>query len=253
MGYTKYIKSGSQFELYEYEKQSYARGRPTGYTKNTHLQNLGDSGDRALLERKFSRRKDNARRASMAFRRLVLSNLRTDENPVLCTLTFAENRTDVSECARFFHIFTGRMRKQFGTNFRYIAVPEFQQRGAVHYHALFWGLPVGIEKRERNDRTIAQLWEQGFVDIIATDGSQKLSTYLAKYMIKAIEDIRLLSHKAYFASRNIVRPLTGAGFPMWWVEEEFALHEADLIVYKQFKTDWLGEGRYRLFELGEEF
>lgn len=248
MSYNKYILSGKELELYEYEKQCFNRGRPRGYKVNFDRENLGDSGNDTFQQRKFARRKDNAGRSSMAFKRLVQSNLRSGENPVFCTLTFKENRTDVSECAEFFHLFVKRMRYTFGKDFRYVAVPEFQKRGAVHYHALLWGLPESIVIRERKDRTLAELWGQGFVDLMETDGSGKLATYLAKYMVKAIEDIRLLFHKAYFASRNVFRPVESAGFPMWWFDEKF-LPIAQIKYIKEFETVWLGKGKLSAFEL----
>lgn len=248
MGYNKFILSGKELELYEYEKQCFNRGRPRGYKVNFNRENLGDSGDSAFQQRKFARRKDNASRASMAFKRLVQSNLGTGENPVFCTLTFKENRTDLSECAGFFKLFVLRMRYTFGKDFRYVAVPEFQKRGAVHYHALFWGLPESIVVRERQDRKIAELWGQGFIDLMETDGSGKLATYLAKYMVKAISDIRLLFHKAYFASRNVFRPVVSAGFPMWWFDEEF-LPDAQIKFVKEYETSWLGRAKLSVLEL----
>jgi len=256
MAYNKYIRSGNHFEIYEYEKSPTTgilrrprlpRAKPIDLEGALFLDN-GDFAD-ARKEQAFTKRRDNAQRASMAFKRLILSNLRAGENPLLLTLTFSENRTSIAESARFFHVFTQRMRRAYGESFRYIAVPEFQKRGAVHYHALFWGLDPKIYNEERDSRAIALLWGEGFVFLKETDGHDKLSSYLAKYMVKAIHDRRLFGKKAYFASRNVLRSTVSTGFPTWWVDEDFELSTLVPILEKEYMTKWLGKGRYRLYKL----
>lgn len=252
MAYNKFIRSGNNFELYTYELQSHSRGRPAGYQsqfKRENLENRTSDEVQYSNSAKYRKRVDNARRASMGFRRLILSNLRTDENPLLVTLTFSENRTTLSECNVLFALFIHRMRNSFGNSFKYIGVPEFQKRGAVHYHVLFWGLPQGIYASERQSRTLATIWGQGFVFIKQTDGNERLSSYLAKYMVKAINDPRLFYHRAYYASRNVLRPVVSSGFPLWWAEEEYGLIPEKLKVLKKFETKWQGNGSYSLYDL----
>lgn len=252
MPYLKYVRSGQNFELYQYEHQSISRGRPAGYKSEFKRENLENSQSDKVqygLSYDFRKRVDNAKRSSMDFRRLILSNLRSDENPLLITLTFSENRTNLSECNVLFGLFIQRMRTSFGKGFKYIGVPEFQKRGAVHYHLLFWGLPKGIFSSERTTRTIAKIWQYGFIFIKETDGNDRLSSYLAKYMIKAINDPRLFYHRAYYASRNVLRPIKCSGFPLWWAEDEFALTPDNLKLQKKFETKWQGAGIYSLYLL----
>src|SRR5690606_27837965 len=111
------------------------------------------------------------------------------------------------------------LRNKFGKAFSYIAVSEFQKRGAIHFHALFWGLPAEVFSQERQTRTIALIWKQGFVYMKETDGNDKLSSYLAKYMVKTFTDPRLKNKKAYLASRNIKRPkiIAGVDYSFWAV------------------------------------
>ena len=198
---------------------------------------------------KQEKRRDNAQRSGMAFRRVVCSNLTADENPLLVTLTHKENQTDISESNRLFKLFIQRCRIKYGRAFRYIAVPEFQRRGAVHYHALFWGLPAELYHRERQTRELANLWGNGFTDIILTDGNEKLSSYLAKYMIKNLLDIRLWNKKVYFCSRNIKRPIVVSGFDTFsFIEKDYGLDSLTPVMERTYDTMWLGEGRYRLFD-----
>ena len=277
MGYKKFIKSGNQLEYYEYQREPLARGRPKGYKREIKTEGIRegvvDSGGSAF-QQKLERRRDNAWHASLAFRRTVLSNLDTSENPLLLTFTVKENITALSECARFFNICLVRMRRAYGGEFRYIAVPEFQKRGAVHYHALFWGLPAGelleecktgfisgvnpvltelLGEKEvfvRNvSPTITEMFEQGMVFMKKTDGNERLAGYLSKYMVKAIKDERLYGHKAYFASRNIKRPIVVKGELAYWWSGDFDLKNIEPKKVKEYDTPWLGKVLYRLFTL----
>lgn len=257
MAYNKYIRSGNTLEVYFYDRSCPPRNGNPRIKRNNKIDfNRAvflDNGtfEQGSQERAYFKRRDNALRSSMAFKRLILSNLGGGERPLLITLTFKENKTRIDECAGFFHFFTQRMRKQFGKNFRYIAVPEFQKRGAVHYHALFWGLGDRVHLEERYTRTIASLWKQGFVFIKETDGNEKLSSYLAKYMVKAINDRRLMGKKAYFASRNVIRPIISSGFPDWFFYDDFQLSPDRAILTKQYMTKYMGKGRYELYKLND--
>jgi len=257
MDYNKIIESGNQLELYIYEEEPKNKfGKRNSRVKRDYEAEFAsvefpNYRDNPLFKaEQVKRRQDNAKRASVAFRRIVASNLRTGENPVFCSLTFNEEYTNISLTARFFHIFTVRMRKFFGAEFRYIAVPEFQKSGRVHYHALFWGLPAHIASRERVDRTIAKLWRKGFVDCVDTDGSSKLASYMAKYMTKSMQDPRLWNCKAYFASRNILRPKVSSGVPLWWVFDEYGLDVLKPEYESEFSTHWLGQAKYKRYNLG---
>lgn len=297
MGYNKFIRSGNQLELYEYEKDLPIRrtqrkrkilrgqsigtrtfigrleeGRDTlreilgggriqaeGETissreRNIHSEDISSSGEDPLqlsriAQKKQQRRRDNAQRSGVAFRRIVCSNLESIENPLLITFTHKENLGDISESNRLFKLFIQRARIKYGKEFRYIAVPEFQRRGAVHYHALFWGLPIELYYRERQTRELANIWGNGYTDIVLTDGNEKLSSYLAKYMIKNLQDDRLWNHKVYFCSRNIRRPVIVSGFETFkFIEKDYNLDALTPVVERKYDTQWLGEGRYRLFD-----
>ena len=53
------------------------------------------------------------------------------------TLTFKENITDLDEANAKFNIYVTQMRRacdRLGFKFKYVGVPEFQERGCVHYH-----------------------------------------------------------------------------------------------------------------------
>lgn len=253
MGYNKIISYGNTLELYEYERDI-VRLRPTIINvRESKLddENLGVNGENNLEERKLGKRQDNARRASMAFRRIVASNLGGSSRPLLVTLTYRENFTDLKGAYKHLSSFIQSLRHKYGKNFRYVSVPEFQLRGAVHYHALIWELPEEVFLLERKNRTLARLWSWGYVYLKETDGDEKLSFYLSKYMAKAFLDPRLKNQKCYVASRNIKRPLVNSGVPssmLGIIFDDYGINENDPVLDREYLTSWLGKGRHRIFK-----
>lgn len=127
MGYNKFISYGSNLEVYEYEKDIYIfRGAVKRSEKPVCSPDLGADGANPLPERQLGKRQDNARRASMAFRRLVSSNLSRVELPLLLTITYADNQTDIRQGYKDFTSFVQALRYKFGKNFRYISVQNFK-------------------------------------------------------------------------------------------------------------------------------
>lgn len=247
MPYTKIIRSGNNLEVYEYEKEPSIVGRRTGKRKaDPDNVDMGASGEDTLpKETSLGKRKDNARHATLAFRRIVLSNLSGTELPILITPTYKENMSDLATGYKDYRAFIQALRYKYGKAFKYICVPEFQKRGAIHFHALFWGLPSTLLSQERKTREIAMMWGKGFVYLKKTDGNDKLSSYLAKYMSKTFKDDRLKNMKAYTASRNISRPETYSGeFTFWPIIEEFE-QNGEVITDRSYDTKWQGPCRYR--------
>jgi len=250
MGYNKLIAYGNFVELYEYEKNLSQRTRRNedGHGARIRVQDLAVNG--ISSQQKSIKRADNARRATMAFRRLVLANLSEQGNPLLFTFTYSENIVSLKQGYSDFRACIQRMRYEFGPSFRYIAVPEFQKRGAVHFHALFWGLHSYSPSRERQTRLVASTWEKGFVYVKETDGNERIASYLSKYMAKSFLDSRLSSQKAFTTSRNILRPLCNSHFsPSWPVVDDFVPLNTPTCKDISFMTKWLGKGRYRLYNI----
>lgn len=256
MGYSKFISYGDNLEVYEYEKdviRTALRRSAVTRKRDNAKDDLGTAGEDTLSERKLGKRQDNARRASLGFRRIVAANLGGSVRPILATLTYRDNLCELSEAYRHLSAFIQHLRYRYGKSFRYVCVPEFQKRGAVHFHALFWGLPESVFSRERKDRAIATLWGQGFVYLKQTDGNEKLSFYLSKYMAKAFADPRLKNQKCYVTSRNIQRPTIQIGAsPAWALLDEYKIDEKSALVDREYSTRWLGKGRYRLFKIPDD-
>lgn len=235
-GYEKIVQSGDLLEFYQYQK------RPFPPRVRRKPRRRGD-GPRLKTER-------HVKRAIFNFRRRVRATLYYG-TPHLVTFTMWEIM-DIGEAYGLFTQFGVRLREVFGSEIVWIAVPEFQKRGAVHFHALIWKLPYDIHEKERSDRAIQHLWGQGFVDIVATDGSPKLSGYLAKYMSKAMHDERLFDKKAYSCSRNALSPVSfNTQTSIAILKEEFGIDiDPNLrpTMEREYPSRWLGQVRYRAFE-----
>jgi len=193
------------------------------------------------------KRQDNARRAALAFRRLVACQLDGREQPLLLTLTYGENQGDLRVGYKRFTDFIEALRYKYGKDFKYVAVPEFQKRGAVHFHALFWGLPASVRTEQRITREIDKLWQVGWVFIKQTDGDVRLSGYLSKYMHKAFTDTRLAGQKAYTGSRNLQRPISIKGVnSIDYILDDYEC--AQLCLQEaEYETQWLGRCNYKRY------
>jgi len=72
-------------------------------------------------------------RSKFQLQRLVKAN--ESEFKTFITLTFVENITCVEQANIMFDNWR-RSIKRVKSDFKYVCVPEFQKRGAVHYHLL---------------------------------------------------------------------------------------------------------------------
>jgi len=241
VGYTKVIKSGNLLEIYQYEKA------PTLTYAHRRKRTPADAGDKRYSSPK-PRRIDNVLRAKRKFIRLVRANCDGTSKPALLTLTMYAI-TPLSTASALYTTYARLLKKTFGSTLRYIGVPEFQRRGAVHFHVLVWGIPDQVVLNERDTRYLQNLWGYGYVDCVPTDGSSKLAGYLAKYMSKSLLDERIIGKRGYYANASVLRPLffktaviADHTQVMWGVDKSL-VHES------VFMTEWLGSGRYYRYNL----
>lgn len=156
----------------------------------------------------------NAIRSNLNCQRIAKAN--RDNWESFITLTFKENITDIVYANKIFNSWVSNVRK-LKKDFKYIAVPEFQKRGAVHYHILSnlgkEDTNIVIPQKERTEKTKdlttlfdVKYWSRGFarVDFIKGD-YRKIYSYICKYMTKDIDD-KLFGKHRYFNSQNLNKP-----------------------------------------------
>lgn len=94
----------------------------------------------------------------------------------------------------------------------------------------------------------ADLWGNGFIFLKETDGNEKLSSYLVKYMAKAFLSPELKNQKAFVASRNCKRPVVIGGTDgVWWVLDDYLGENAIAYREQTYDTHYLGKCRNRSY------
>jgi len=187
------VISGSTFELYEYERCYFYNRPPDKRTAGSAKPKSSANG----------RRDDNLIAARTQIRRLVLANERAwGQRLKFITFTFARNQCDLDGAMKMWDDYMKRMRRAYGP-MKYLAVVEFQKRGAVHFHVLFFNLPFIYGVKD----DLAEMWGHGFVKVITVNHVKNLGAYVSKYLRKEIMDKRLLGRKAFFCSRGLIQPL----------------------------------------------
>lgn len=220
--YKKLIISGNVAELYEYQypliKGILNKKIGRGNAKNTD--NIT----------KAENRKKTQYRAKKQVYRLINSNAYVLKKFV--TLTFEENLTDIKKANRCFKTFIQRLNYYLEVNhkskLKYVAVIEFQQRGAIHYH-LLCNAPY-IENQVLN-----KIWGNGFVKINKIDNVDNVGAYVTKYMNKDLSDNRLQGQKCYLVSKNLEKSIK--------ITEEAVISSLlpQLDIKREYKTNYTTE------------
>ena len=147
------------------------------------------------------------------------------------TLTFSNNENcekrteidinDIGQANKLFNVWRTRIQRKY-PNFSYICVPEYQKRGAVHYH-LLTSLQCGVEipaqepiityntekKRYYSlEYYNIPFWNYGYstaFDIKKTDDNFNLALYIIKYLYKDIDN-RLFGRQKILRSKDLRKP-----------------------------------------------
>lgn len=205
------IQAGMKIELIKYENPVIMRDK---CEKNNRFvrQRSEKRKESASDAAKIKNRETVLYRARNEVRRIINANVGRYRNeksevykPVFLTLTFADNIQDITAANKELRKFMKRLGNHIAKDqayVQYVAVPEFQRRGAVHYHLVIFNLPYIKAK------TLEEIWSNGFIKVISIDQIDNIGAYISKYMTKASDnDDRLLGQKCYFRSRNLFEPI----------------------------------------------
>jgi hypothetical protein len=190
-----------------YEKEIYYNTQYSKLKKNKQQEKRDKTKEEAedIAKRSAYRTRNNVYNLISTNAWFWKRNNNTPFWPSFLTLTFKENITDVKEGNYLQSKFIKRLNyyiyKTKKTQIKYLSVIEFQKRGAIHYHIIFFNMPM-IPKKE-----LAEIWEHGFIIIKGLDKEQNVAGYLTKYMTKGNIDSRLRGKKRYFRSRGLLKPV----------------------------------------------
>lgn len=242
------VKCGDYVQFYFLPDQTYKTDKNLEKVKNFVLPTTSPVKSRGNVKLKKIELK-NITRSKLNLQNLIKCNEK--DFKTFITLTFEENITDVKEANKKFNVWR-RNFKRLVPDFKYVCVPEFQKRGAVHYHLMtnvaydnFKVLSQG-ERRIYNKQSGWQVgrdvkgWVYGH-SMAKNMSSINLVGYITKYMTKDIDD-RLFSQHRYFYSQNLEKPqeynfdLTSFQDKSHWVWLDYDYEE--LTYFKVYQDKW---------------
>lgn len=210
----KLVDCGDYIQLYYYEKSKMLKAKDDNTDlelKKIKLNNVLDKtiqvDDNADLIDEKNIETRNIIRSKLSCQRIAKANSNKWESFI--TLTIGENITDVKVANKEFRYFIDKVRR-VKKDFCYIAIPEFQKRGAVHYH-LLTNINIDDSKliysQEDNPNfKHIKYWNIGFTSIeVVKDDIKKIVGYISKYMTKDIDN-RLFGFRRFLYSQNLQKP-----------------------------------------------
>ncbi len=171
--------------------------------------------------------------------------------PTFITLTIHENISDLRVANNLFTLFIKKLNYHIvgeaGAFIKYIAVPEFQKRGAVHYHVIFFNLPY-IKKID-----LERIWGHGFIKIEQIKELGRSVEYVLKYIKKDLATQIPKGMKRYLSSRGLRTHVVAAGGDEFGVElniHKIWLDEAQ-IDSDSYVMEWQGKVDFFLYDLSD--
>jgi len=148
----------------------------------------------------LQKRRQNALASARRLRSLIYGNF--DINDKFITLTFADdndfNITNLKICNKRKERYIAKLL-EIKPDLKYVVVPEYQKRGAVHYHMI-----CNLPYMPKDD--FHSLWSYGFSSIRAMGNLQKAYKYLSKYITKGFMNPDFYRLRRYYVSNSCVRP-----------------------------------------------
>jgi hypothetical protein len=233
----KVIVSGNHVEVYRFENPIW-RGFESHQNKDKGSKRVLTTEEQRQYEEK--KIKSSLNRAKTEVKRLVNSNPQLNK---FLTLTFAKNLTDIETTNKLFNQFTKRTSYKY-KSFQYLVVPEFQKRGAVHYHMLC-SLPFIEMKR------LTKLWGHGYVWIERIEDSKNIRSYLTKYLTKDLFAENMSGKKKFFRSKTLRQPKEHLGemaelFGQTYLSKQCPVFESEYV------SEWAGKIKYQAYKLDFE-
>lgn len=132
----KIIQCGNYYQIYNYHEKRIKKDKDMEKMKtNIVTVNTDYLVKKENINKPRSIELKNILRSKFQLQRLVKSN--EDIFNTFITLTFADNIRDISkanECFKNWRDTLSKYLRKQKKEFSYVCVPEFQKRGAVHYH-----------------------------------------------------------------------------------------------------------------------
>lgn len=189
---SKAIRSGNILELYLYENSILKGFEIPANTRGKPKKN----------EDEYKRRLSNIVRSKMRINRLINANVTGNDSFI--TFTFKENICDIDIANSLWKCFIdkwNKRRKRAGLpKLNYVAVIEFQKRGAIHYHCCFFNIEYVPHDY------ILRLWGNGSVNLKSIKDVDNVGAYITYYLSKETAWDNYKGKKIYQCSRGLKKP-----------------------------------------------
>ena len=217
----KIINCNSYIQVYFFQNTKIKKDENLELLKgknDLNIKNINTDNLTKMENKKNKIDKKNINRSKLQCQRLAKCN--ANEWKSFITLTFEDNLKDIEHANKKFRVYITSIQRVY-KDFKYICVPEFQKRGAVHYH-LLTNIECNSElipKRPQKklyspsfktwkilDYYDLKYWNSGYSEADNVTGDiKKIVGYISKYMTKDVDN-RLFNKHRYFYSRNLKKP-----------------------------------------------
>lgn len=191
--------------------------------------------------KKSINRRSNFWRSKRTIKQLIECNVSDFEfqfnnNLFFITYTFAENVQDFEianyEFTKYIQRLNYFLYGKSKSKLRYLTVPERQNRGAIHYHTIHFGLPYISQIYD----TINSLWGAGFSWVKEVNNLPHLINYVCKYITK--KPVEEKGQKSFFCSKGLLRPVIYKSESVDSQEANSYLKEAMPMFSKVYQTEY---------------
>lgn len=185
-----------------------------------------------------NRREDSLTRTRNILYQRIYGNIKQHGKypPIFLTLTIAENITSLKESNPLFSDFIRRLNYRVNHKLKYVCIPEFQERGAVHYHVIFFNLPF-IHYSD-----MEEIWGHGTIRIELSKNIKNLAAYMTKYLTKEILDLRLAGHRILITSKGLFKSTV-------YDNEDIAQFRDTYILTKELSYKYSSEKKHQKFNI----
>lgn len=226
----KLIESNGMVESYEYQHSIWFGKRSEKFKLRCKKTKERNKHKKSIRSEEYRGR--TIIRAMNTLRRLIYLNFTERDKFITLTLNNVQdfNINSLKECLPYYQKFIRKLRIKY-PGVKYITVPEFQKRGAVHYHVLC-NIPY-IHKT-----VLRKLWPYGFSYPEAIHGTTHLSLYLTKYLSKRFDDKRTEGHRLFYSSRGLKKPTVTYAYEARDLVDDLKKYYSDDV---QYESKWTGK------------
>jgi len=247
---TKIVRSGAIIEVFSYQNTRLNFGNYEDINYYNIAQNFSPPAQDKIKQKRLQQYyiKQKATRLINANCNAYPKTKREYYPPVMLTLTTKENISDLSITSPMLTLFMKRFNYEISqgekeAQLKYVAIPEWQKRGAVHYHIALFNMPYVKQQK------LSDIWGQGYIWVSRSDRVRDLGHYLTKYMTKGFDDPRFEGHRRYSPSAGLYRPVVVYDQDTARAIKE-ELPQSAKIYQKEYQTEFHGAVTYDVYDLG---